>query len=147
MSADLGDLSAVRGVCGGVPLASLAEAGLLALAPLGVGGVPLPLFPSAAADLRPKNRNLCSDQERNHATYQDLQAKTKNSRVESDRSMLTWACFPALLRLPSPLSVTPNGEWGWRRRKVGREEEAVGASVLVAMVDNSSRAPGSRGGS
>jgi len=40
-------------------LAGLAEAGLLALLPLGVGGVTLPLLPSAAADLRPKNRNFC----------------------------------------------------------------------------------------
>lgn len=52
LSADPGDLSALRGACGGVPLAVLAVAGLLALLPLGVGGVLLPLLASAVADLR-----------------------------------------------------------------------------------------------
>jgi hypothetical protein len=48
LSADPGDLSVPRG---GVPLADLAAAGLLALLPLGVGGVPLPFLASAVADL------------------------------------------------------------------------------------------------
>jgi hypothetical protein len=51
LSADPGDLSVPRGACGGVPLADLAAAGLLALLPLGVGGVPLPFLASAVADL------------------------------------------------------------------------------------------------
>jgi hypothetical protein len=54
LSADPGDLSAPRGACGGVPLAGdLVPAGLLALLPLGVGGVLLPFLASAVADLRP----------------------------------------------------------------------------------------------
>jgi hypothetical protein len=51
---DPGDLSAPRGACSGVPLAGdLVPAGLLALLPLGVGGVLLPFLASAVADLRP----------------------------------------------------------------------------------------------
>jgi hypothetical protein len=74
-----------------VPFAGLAEAGLLALK--GVGGVTLLLLLSAAADLRPKKRNFCSDQEPNHATYQDLQPKQRiPAWNQRDRFLLRPAC-------------------------------------------------------
>jgi len=125
LSADLGDLSAVRGACGGVPLAGLAEAGLLALPPLGVGGVTLPLLPSAAADLRPKSRNFCSDQESNNATYKDLQPKQRIlSWNQRDRCLLRPGS-QHLLRLPWPLSVTPNGMVGSVGARLGGKKQSV----------------------